>query len=74
MSFKNFKKYNKNFVRQTETCVFCDGELDRVELENSNGKELFVRCENDGCEGYTIAEKKPKAKTTLNNLTMCISL
>jgi len=70
MSFKHFNKFNKNFVRQNETCSYCDKDLDRVDLSLSNGEELFVRCETEGCTGYTLAQKKPTAKGVLNNLAV----
>ena len=72
MSFKHFSKFDRNFIRQNETCPHCHKELDRVALKLSNRQELFVRCESKGCKGYTLAERKPTAKGVLNKLVMCL--
>lgn len=74
MDFKNFKHFDENFDRQAETCVFCNGSLNMVDLQNSNSQELFVRCENLRCKGYTIAERKQRAKGVLNSLAICLSV
>ena len=73
MDCKHFSKFNVNFKRQAEACIFCHGDLDRVDLSLSNRNELFVRCENVNCKGYTIAEKKKRATGVLNNLVMSMT-
>jgi hypothetical protein len=70
--FKHFNKFNRNFVRQNETCMYCQKEFHNVDLTLSNRKELFVRCETPGCKGYTIAERKRSATGVLNRYAVCI--
>jgi hypothetical protein len=73
MYYKNFRHFDKNFIRDAQVCPFCQNDLDKVDLSLSNSQELFVRCKTDGCKAYTIAEKKKTATGVLNSMTMCIT-